>query len=272
MRIRVRFEKTGPIRFVGHLDFMRTFQKIIKKSGLAAVYTAGFNPHMVLSFADPLGVGQESCGEYADIEFAYRDSAALTEQELYRLQDIGLRNEELPPAPSSRELLAALNAASVDGIRFTGAVRVGLIRSSKAMALVRYAAWQILLTDSFLEAQNPELPVAILEFLAQESIVIHKVTKKAEKDVDIRPQILSLQTEEAEAFPAVAAEPCFTRRRSLLLLCASGSNGNVKPQTVMEALCAFCGSPFDESAFRLVRRELYDEKRRPLLSLGAALQ
>ena len=192
MKVRVRFEKTGAIRFVGHLDFMRTFQKIVKRSGLAAVYTSGFNPHMVLSFADPLGVGQESCGEYADIEFAYRDNAPLSEQELYRLQDIGLNNDELPDPPSSGEMLSALNSVSVEGLRFTDAVRIGLIKSSKAMALVRYASWQILLSDGFLIPESTEIGAAVREYLAQKEIVVHKVTKKSEKDVNIRPQILSL--------------------------------------------------------------------------------
>lgn len=266
MRVRIRFEKTGPIRFVGHLDFMRTFQKIIRKSGLAAVYTGGFNPHMLLSFADPLGVGQESTGEYADVEFAWRDPEALSEQERGRLSDIGLENESLPVPPSREEVIAALNAAAPEGIRFTAAVRVGLIKSSKAMALVRYALWDILLGDGFLNVTEDELSA----FLAREEILVHKVTKKAEKDVDIRRQILSLSFGTAESYPAFAAHPAYSGRRHLCLLCESGSNGNLKPQTVVEALSAFINCPYDEAAFRLVRRELYDAEQRSLLDTGTA--
>ena len=41
---------------------MRSFQKIIKRSGVRAVFTRGFSPHMIMSFASPLGVGLESLG------------------------------------------------------------------------------------------------------------------------------------------------------------------------------------------------------------------
>ena len=60
MKLRIRFTKEGPVRFVGHLDFMRFMQRVLKKSGLDVVYTGGFNPHMILSFAAPLGVGEET--------------------------------------------------------------------------------------------------------------------------------------------------------------------------------------------------------------------
>ncbi len=268
MRIRVRFEKTGPVRFVGHLDFMRTFTKIIRKSGLAAVYTKGFNPHMVLSFADPLGVGQQSTGEYADIEFAYRDTAELTEQEEYRLSDIGIDNASLPEPPSCDAFLEALNAASVEGVHFTDAVRVGLIKSSKAMALVRGASWQILMKDGLDGISALYEGNALERFLEQEEIVVHKVTKKSEKDVNIRPQIFELYAAPADAFPAFAVSDEYSERRSLFLRCECGSNGNLKPQTVMEALGAWLGTAFEETSYLLVRRELYDAKGETLLSHG----
>ncbi len=68
MRIRIKFRKYGVMRFIGHLDIMRYFQKAIRRAEIPIVYTEGFSPHQVMSFAAPLGVGIVGDGEYLDIE------------------------------------------------------------------------------------------------------------------------------------------------------------------------------------------------------------
>ena len=68
MKIRIKFSKTGAVRYIGHLDVMRYFQKLNRRAGIDVKYTTGFSPHQVMSFAAPLGVGLESYGEYVDIE------------------------------------------------------------------------------------------------------------------------------------------------------------------------------------------------------------
>ena len=67
MKIRVRFSKTGNMKYIGHLDVMRYFQKAVKRAGIDIAFTEGFSPHPVMSFALPLGVGITSEGEYMDI-------------------------------------------------------------------------------------------------------------------------------------------------------------------------------------------------------------
>ncbi len=67
--------KIWSARFTGHLDVLRFFQKAIRRAGLDVVYTHGFNPHQVMSFAAPLGVGLCSVGEYMDVEIASSDGA-----------------------------------------------------------------------------------------------------------------------------------------------------------------------------------------------------
>ena len=68
MNLRVKFRKLGSVRFIGHLDVMRFFQKAIRRAGIDVAYTTGFSPHQIMTFAAPLGVGLESNGEYMDIE------------------------------------------------------------------------------------------------------------------------------------------------------------------------------------------------------------
>jgi radical SAM-linked protein len=66
----VRFGKSAPLIFIGHLDFLRVFQKTIRRSGLPAAFSQGFNPHLLVSFALPLPVGMASTNDVADIVLA----------------------------------------------------------------------------------------------------------------------------------------------------------------------------------------------------------
>ena len=58
------------MKFVGHLDTMRYFQKAIRRAELPVAFSGGYSPHMIMSFAVPLGVGMESLGDYFDLEMA----------------------------------------------------------------------------------------------------------------------------------------------------------------------------------------------------------
>ena len=68
MKIRIKFRKYGNMKFIGHLDVMRYFQKAIRRADVGIRYSEGFSPHQIMSFAAPLGVGITSEGEYLDIE------------------------------------------------------------------------------------------------------------------------------------------------------------------------------------------------------------
>ena len=78
------------MKFIGHLDMMRYFQKAVRRANIDIRYSEGYSPHQIMSFAAPLGVGITSDGEYFDIEV---DSSL-----------------------SSKESVAALNATMVDGV------------------------------------------------------------------------------------------------------------------------------------------------------------
>ena len=67
MKVRVRFAKRGIMKFIGHLDMVRYFQKAFRRAGIDMQYSQGFSPHQLISFASPLGVGLISEGEYMDI-------------------------------------------------------------------------------------------------------------------------------------------------------------------------------------------------------------
>ena len=68
MKARIKFRKYGALRFIGHLDVMRFFQKVMRRADIPIAFTTGYSPHMIMSFANPLGIGLTSDGEYFDIE------------------------------------------------------------------------------------------------------------------------------------------------------------------------------------------------------------
>ena len=51
MRYLIKFTKEANIKFISHLDLMRTIQRIVRRAELPVEYSKGFNPHMSLSLA-----------------------------------------------------------------------------------------------------------------------------------------------------------------------------------------------------------------------------
>ncbi|MCL2364213.1 MAG: TIGR03936 family radical SAM-associated protein [Defluviitaleaceae bacterium] len=69
-KTRIQFAKEGALRFIGHLDFLRVFGQMLRRTGLPLAYSQGFNPHIQLGFALPLPLGMASINDYADLTFA----------------------------------------------------------------------------------------------------------------------------------------------------------------------------------------------------------
>lgn len=291
MKVRIKFAKTGSLRYVGHLDFMRAVQKIIRRTDIEAAYTKGFSPHHILSFASPLGVGLESTGEYFDLELAYRDPFEMSKVDLARLNSIGLENDELPDVPPCTWVLDQLNDQTPEGVRFLGIKRVEE-NNNKAMALVRAADYTVFLEEGTFAGYDARELLA--SFLKEEEIVVHKVTKKTESDVDIRPLIFdaAVVTENTSLFihdekelaklsgdsPAYVQQ-CLAAQTSerirqegypvaIDMKLSAGSAANLKPETVIEAMCAFANIPYDAFSFRILRREMYMEGGKTLLDEG----
>ena len=172
MKVRVKFTKTGAMKFIGHLDIMRYFQKAVRRAKIDIAYSEGYSPHMIMSFAAPLGVVVTSEGEYFDME--------------------------LRSAQSSEEMERRMNEAMVEGMHIVSIRRIPEEKSSNAMALVAAADYLV----SFREGK--ELPEGWREqlddFLAQEEILCIKQTKKGEREVDIRPWIYRMELREDGIF------------------------------------------------------------------------
>jgi radical SAM-linked protein len=65
--VRLRFTKRGKIRFTGHRDVARIWERALRRTGVPIAYTQGFSPRPRLSFGLALPTGDESDGEYLDL-------------------------------------------------------------------------------------------------------------------------------------------------------------------------------------------------------------
>ena len=157
------------MKFVGHLDTMRYFQKAIRRAELPIAYSEGFSPHMLLSFASPLGVGISSTGEYFDMVLA----------------------EDM----KTDEIVKRLNATMVEGMEVLSARHVPDGKASKAMSLVAGADYLV----QFREGKMPEidLETKVPVFFALPQIEIMRKTKRSEKLTDIRPWIYDMKAKKS---------------------------------------------------------------------------
>lgn len=70
MRLRIRFTKLGKIRFLGHRDLARCWERAIRRAELPMAYSEGFSPRPKLHYGLALPTGAESFAEYMDIDLA----------------------------------------------------------------------------------------------------------------------------------------------------------------------------------------------------------
>ena len=68
-RLFLSISKGEELRFLGHLDMLRTMERAVIRSGIPIAFSEGFNPHMKIAFASALAVGVTSQAEYMDVDF-----------------------------------------------------------------------------------------------------------------------------------------------------------------------------------------------------------
>ena len=159
MKLRIKFNKFGAVKFIGHLDVMRFFQKALRRADIDVAYSGGFSPHQIMSFASPLGLGLESNGEYFDIE--------------------------VNSLISSQEFIDRVNAVSIPEIQILD-VRLLPEKAGNAMASVAAAGYTI----SFRKGRDlANWQTSFDKFMEQKQILITKATKRGTAEVDLKPAI-----------------------------------------------------------------------------------
>ena len=176
MKVRIKFRKYGALRFIGHLDVMRFFQKVMRRADIPIAFTGGYSPHMIMSFASPLGIGVTSDGEYFDIE--------LTE------------------AINSEEAVRRMNAEMVEGIEVVSFRQIAEEKKMTGMAIVAAADYLVSLKEGEMPA---DLEKQCDRFMALQEILIVKQTKRSEKEVNIRPMIYQMEVRSDGIYMQLAA-------------------------------------------------------------------
>lgn len=254
MKARIKFQKYGAMKFVGHLDVMRYFQKMFRRAEIDNEYTKGFSPHQIMSFAAPLGVGLTSDAEYVDIQLLSSESPQV--------------------------MMERMNAAMTEGFRVIGfhplMEREENKKNVTAMSLVCSADYLVSLKDGYRIGDNitgqEDFKQAFLSFMNQKEIITDKKTKTSEKAVDIRPMITltafsGQEYEEKrttlmvpqlpESRKADSVADCYDNGITVYLQLDTGSAVNLKPETVMEAFSDYIGIPYEKFAWQVHRLEVY---------------
>lgn len=282
MIFRIKFAKFGVVRFIGHLDVMRYFQKVIRRSELPVCYSQGFSPHQLMSFALPLGVGVTSDGEYMEVEF--------DEEKLAKVAGCSGADPDgsMSKRKTEQTVLEYMNRHITDGFEI---LRVRALdrpkpntHQDKAMALVSAADYCIRVRDGYDVgfATQAEFYSAFRDFAGQEEIVVTKKTKKNETQLNIREHIYGFGSSAEDTdvqvifsedpkifFPAggLTHSRHFENGKQLLLRLAAGSKMNIKPELVLEAFMSCNGREFDKNAFVIHRMELYYTDKDKLIPL-----
>ncbi len=171
MKVRIKFSKEGPVRFIGHLDIMRYFQKAIRRAGIDIAYSTGFSPHQIMSFASPLSVGHESCGEYFDVELN-----SITDTE-----DIKMR----------------LNQTMAEGIQI---LQVAVLDETEGNAMASVAAADYLISFRDSVSLPDDWKEKLTAFYEKDKIPVIKKTKKGEREIDLKETIYQLEIREDQVY------------------------------------------------------------------------
>ncbi len=175
MKLRIKFNKFGAVKFIGHLDVMRFFQKALRRADIDVAYSGGFSPHQIMSFASPLGVGLESNGEYFDVEI----------------------NTPI----SSQEFIDKVNAVSIPEIQILD-VRLLPEKAGNAMASVAAAGYTIRFREG---RELSDWKSRFEAFMEQEKILITKATKRGTAEIDLKPAIYDYEVNEDSLYLLVNA-------------------------------------------------------------------
>lgn len=206
MKIRIRFSKQGQMKFIGHLDMVRYFQKVMRRAEIDVAYSEGFSPHQKMSFAAPLSVGVLSQGEYFDLE--------------------------VKSTCSSKESMKRINQQNVEGVEVLS-YKLLPEHAKNAMSIVAAADYMIY-TDIFSKSD-------IDRFIRQNEIHVIKKTKKSEKEVNIRPLIYEMKRSGDGIFIKLAQGSVQNLKPELVMDALSRFTGvNISAPIVYERLDMYC--------------------------------
>jgi radical SAM-linked protein len=162
-RYRLTFTRDRTVRFVGHLDLAKTWERILRRADLPVVYSHGFHPQPKITFASALPVG---CTSEAEV------------------MDVVLEQSREPD-----DLLQRLSPALPAGMGIASIVEAPL----HAPALQATLRWAEYVTTVETDETQEQIESKVQAFLSAPSLVRERRGKR----YDLRPLVLALAVEEA---------------------------------------------------------------------------
>jgi len=160
-RMRIRFAKTGAMRYLSHLELITVFTRAVSRGSVPILFSQGFHPHPRFSFATATSVGVESMAEYMDM----------------------FVTDGIPAG----EVLQRLNAVLPAGLKILEAEQVDL-KSPSLSTLIDKTRYRISIADSISE----QLPELCVQFMAHSEFVIQRKKKGEIQSIDLRGEVASL--------------------------------------------------------------------------------
>ncbi len=194
------FEKSESVRWLGHLDILRTFERAIRRAGLPVAFSTGFNPRERIAFASALSTGVTAGAEPAVVE--------LTDT-----IDIDL-------------LLTDLNAALPPGIRVGECKEIPEAGSRDLLNSFDRAEYEVVCACPP-ETDPAEVEAALLALMARTELDVVRAREGRSRNLDIRPYLFSL---------ALVSGSITANRLTLTMTVAIGETGNAKPPEVISLL------------------------------------
>jgi radical SAM-linked protein len=126
-RLRIRFTRDETLKYIGHLDMARTWQRIVRRANLSLAYSEGFNPQPRMSFAAALPVGCTSDHEEMDMVLSPPYAIDAVKAQLDRALPPGMKVISIEEMPLNASALQVQLTAAEFEITVEGEEAIGLL-------------------------------------------------------------------------------------------------------------------------------------------------
>ncbi len=217
-RLFLSISKGEELRFLGHLDYLRTMERVVVRSGIPIAFSEGFNPHMKIALDAALAVGVTADPLYMEIRLEKDMSIEEVKERLTAQMPRGMTIHEIIEAEMEWPKFAAF--FNEEAYEMEGPVTEG--------------------------ASQEEAEKAIERFNGLESFIYQRVTPKKIREMDVKPMILEPMKVRIEG-----------NRAYLTFSLIRSNTGSVQPKDVWKMLSESFGLPWVTDAFICSRTGTY---------------
>lgn len=163
-RFRIKYTKKPSLRFIGHLDMLRTWERSLRRARIPMAYSQGFHPHQRINMGLALPLGFSSDCEMID---------------LWLEEDIGVQ-----------ELRSGISNSLPPGIDLLSIEKTEL-NSPSLQKLIKMAEYAVTIDE---ERTGTEVMSAVERLLSQTAFI----QERRAKEYDLRPLIKSIEVDERD--------------------------------------------------------------------------